>query len=357
MRASLLLPCLVALLLVSILVTTAGIAAARADDARMKQLRLLCARLSGDLTDPGGMAAFRRCLTTRDPLREIRRDNNIAAPADRPNAAPPKGFGRDSRYHVADNITGFAAGEANLLYVLDGTGRLWRGTVEGKDARLIGEKVGGFRFADGHLFIRGGDGVLWRLKPDGTERTRIDQGVVAFQPLNAGLIYVLGADHTLWRDTGDAGKRAEVDHTVKDFQAIDASLVYVLGADGELWRETGSAQARTLLASAIAAFQYFANGDTMYVLTTDSILWRRKGGGKPEQVDQSVAAFQAIDPETVFVLGKDGRLWRETGGRSGAVLVDRGLLVSAGEAAFHADDPRHVYILASDHKLWREALP
>ena len=47
------------------------------DDARMRQLRLLCVRLSGDLTDPGGMAAFRRCLTTNNPIGEIKRDNGI----------------------------------------------------------------------------------------------------------------------------------------------------------------------------------------------------------------------------------------------------------------------------------------
>jgi hypothetical protein len=64
---------------------TAGIAPAE-EDARMKQLRLLCAQLSGDLTDPGGMAAFRRCLTTHNPVNEIRRDNNIPAPAP---AVPP----------------------------------------------------------------------------------------------------------------------------------------------------------------------------------------------------------------------------------------------------------------------------
>jgi hypothetical protein len=34
--------------------------AAAQDDARMRQLRLLCAQLSGDLTDPGGIAAFQR---------------------------------------------------------------------------------------------------------------------------------------------------------------------------------------------------------------------------------------------------------------------------------------------------------
>src|SRR5580693_8086948 len=56
-----------------------AIPAAAQDDARTRQLRLLCAQLSGDLTDPGGMAAFRRCLTAHDPANEIRRDNNIGA--------------------------------------------------------------------------------------------------------------------------------------------------------------------------------------------------------------------------------------------------------------------------------------
>jgi hypothetical protein len=82
------------------------------DDARTRQLRLLCARLSGDLTEPGGVAAFRRCLTTHDPLGEIRRDNNVgggAAPAaDRPDARPPKGFGGDSRRSLAKGVQRFA---------------------------------------------------------------------------------------------------------------------------------------------------------------------------------------------------------------------------------------------------------
>jgi hypothetical protein len=331
--------------------------AAADDDARMRQLRLLCAQLSGDLTDPGGIAAFRRCLTSHDPLNEIRRDNNIAAPADRPDAAPPKGFGRDSRRHVAGNVAAFQAGEANVVYVLDGAGKLWHGMIDGKDAYLISEKVGAFRFVDGHLFIRGNDGMLWWLKPDGTKPTQVDHGVAGVQPLNAGLIYVLSADQTLWRETGDGAQRAEVDRTVKDFQAIDASVVYVLGTDGKLWREIGNMRTRTLIAGNIAAFQHVADGDTMYVMTADATLWRQSGSGKAEQVDQSVAAFQAIDAKTVFVLGKDGRLWRDNGGRGGAVLVDHDLLVRAGKSAFHADDPRHVYVLAGDHALWLEALP
>src|SRR5580698_7805351 len=77
------------------------------DDARMRQLRLLCAQLSGDLTDPGGIAAFRHCLSSQDPLSEIRRDNQLggnapAAAVDHPGANPPKGFGHDGQSLLAD---------------------------------------------------------------------------------------------------------------------------------------------------------------------------------------------------------------------------------------------------------------
>ncbi len=336
-----------------VLLTTAGLASAD-DDARMKQLRLLCAQLSGDLTDPGGIAKFRRCLTAKDPLNEIRRDNNIAAPA---NPPPGEAFGRDTRFHVADGIEYFQVADANLIYVLNGAGKLWRGTLDGKDVRLVDEKVAAFKLSDGHLFIQGTDSALWRLKPDGSERSRIDQAVAAFQPVNAAVIYVLGTDHTLWREIGDASKRSEVDHTVKDFQAIDVSLVFVLGADGQLWRETGNAASRTMVAKDIIAFQYFPDSDTIYVQTADAVLWRKTGNGKPEQVDQGVAAFQAMDPQMAFVLGKDGRLWREIGSKSQAMLVDRDVLVAAGKAAFHAEDPAHIFVLGRDHKLWAELMP
>jgi outer membrane protein OmpA-like peptidoglycan-associated protein len=61
--------------------------AAAQDDAQTRQLRLLCAQLSGDLTEPGGMAAFQRCLTTHDPAGEIRRDNNIGSGAVKPGTS------------------------------------------------------------------------------------------------------------------------------------------------------------------------------------------------------------------------------------------------------------------------------
>jgi hypothetical protein len=56
-------------------------AAAQAD-ARTSQLRLLCTRLSGDLTDPGGMASFRRCMN-QPPVAALRQN------AQRPKVQTP----------------------------------------------------------------------------------------------------------------------------------------------------------------------------------------------------------------------------------------------------------------------------
>ena len=338
-----------------VLVMTAGIASAE-DDARMKQLRLLCARLSGDLTDPGGIAAFRRCLTTQNPLNEIRRDNNIAAPAEGPTAEASGGYGHNSRFHIADGIERFQV-DGGLVYVINSAGKLWRATIDGKEAHQLDDKVAGFKIHDGHLFLHSADGTLWRTKLDGSEKSLIDLTVVAFQPINVDLIYVLGTDHTLWRELGGAAKRSEVDHTVKDFQAIDATLVYVLGADGQLWREAGSAQSRTLVAKDVTAFQYFPNADAVYVLAADGTLWRKSGNAEADQVDQAVAAFHAMDAQMLFVLSENGRLWREIGGRAQATLVDRDVLLTIGKAAFQAPDPGHVFVLGSDHKLWAESMP
>jgi hypothetical protein len=51
-----------------------------ADDARTAKLRVLCAQISGDLTEPGGIAQFRRCMTAHDPVAAMRQN---AAPARR----------------------------------------------------------------------------------------------------------------------------------------------------------------------------------------------------------------------------------------------------------------------------------
>ncbi len=332
-----------------------GLASAE-DDARTKQLRLLCAQLSGDLTDPGGMAAFRRCLT-RDPIDEIRRDNQIAAAAaDRPKAVPPAGYGGNSRQFLGDGINRFLAAEG-LLYAVTNDAKLWRWTIGTKDARVFDQDVAAFQVVDAHLFVQSTDGTLSRAKRDGSEKTRIDQAVAAFQAINAGLIYVLGTDGKLWREIGDAGKRTEVDRTVKAFQAVDASLVFVLGADQKLWRDVGTMQSRTLVASQIIAFQHIPDGDTTYVQTTDATLWRKGGNDKPDEVDKSVAAFQAVDMHLAYVLGKDGRLWQELGNRDQAVLVDSNVLVDLGQYAFQALDAQHVFVLGYGHKLWAETMP
>ncbi len=346
---------LVTAALATALLATVGLARAE-DDARTKQLRLLCAQLSGDLTDPGGIAAFRRCLT-QDPLGEIRRNNNIAAePADRPNAAPPAGHGRNTRRSQADGVHRFQAAEGSL-FVLDKDGNLWRWTIGTKDARMVEQTVAAFQVIDGHQFVQRTDGTLWRAKLDGGAPTRIDKAVAGFQAINAGLVYVLGTDGTLWRESGDAGKRAEVDHTVTAFQAVDASLVFVLAADQQLWRETGTAQSRTLVARQTAAFQYIPDGDTTFVQALDATLWRQGADGKPVQVDSSVAAFQAVDVHLAYVLGKDGRLWQERGGRDQAVLVDRDVLATLGRTAFQATDATHIYLIGNDYKLWAETMP
>jgi hypothetical protein len=342
--------------MVTVALMLASVARAE-DDARTKQLRLLCAQLSGDFTDPGGAAAFRRCMT-QDPLNEIRRDNNIAAVApDRPNAAPPAGHGRNTRHSQADGVHRFEAAEANLLFAIDKDGKLWRWTVDTKDARMVDQDVAAVQAIDGHAFVQHTDGTLWRTRLDGSERIRIDQAVAAFQAINASLVYVLTTNGTLWRETGDAGKRQEVDHTVTSFQAVDASLVFVLAADGQLWRETGTAQSRTFVAKDIAAYQYIAGGDTTYVLAADGTLWRKGPKGEPEQVDRSVAAFRAADMHLAYVLGRDGRLWQELGGRDQAVLVDRDVLVTLGNAAFQIRDPSHIYLIGNDYKLWSETMP
>jgi hypothetical protein len=347
-------------LLVPAWLGAAGGAAAQ-DDARMRQLRLLCAQLSGDLTDPGGIAAFQRCLTTHDPLGEIRRDNNIggATPViDRPGANPPPGFGRNSRRTLADDVRRFATRDGRLFYVIDKEGKLWRGTPATKEAHIIDENVAAIELIDdANLLTLGTDGRLWRRDGDAAGRVLVDEKVASFQAMGA-LVYICGSDGKLWRETGNAGSRDLVDQQVTSFQAINPDRVYVLGNDGELWRENGDARDRKAIAGTVTTFQYVADSDTTYVLTHDGILWRQEGDkGKAEQVDHSVAAFQALDLRLAYVLGRDNRLWQELGNRDQAVMVDFGLLAEAGRAAFQVIDAQHIYVLGNDYKLWAETMP
>jgi hypothetical protein len=320
---------------------------------------LLCVQLSGDLTEPGGIAAFRRCLSAHDPLAEAARQNNIGhlggmrGFTDRPNAAPPRGYGRNTRKPVAQAIDQFQTIDGKIVYAVATDGRLWRSTIGTNDAKPIDKSVATFSIAgDGSVFALGKDDSLWR---EGPPRLLVDQSVADFVPLDAHTVYVRGSNDRLWREAGDNAHRVPIDNQVAAFQPLPANIVYVLTTDGKLWREVGDARNHKLLASAVKAFQYVADGDTLYVLTTNNQLWRQ-ASGKAQQVDHDVAAFHAADMNLVYVQGTDGRLWKILGTRDQSVLIDRGL--TSGKAiSFQVPDAGHVFVLDDNHRLWAETMP
>jgi hypothetical protein len=92
--------------------------AARGDDARTARLRLLCAQISGDLTEPGGIAEFRRCLNARDPVAAMRQ-----------NALPPRRPMPQLVAHTGVALTANASGHQGAAGC---GGRLvWRGATAG----------------------------------------------------------------------------------------------------------------------------------------------------------------------------------------------------------------------------------
>ena len=336
------------------------------DDARTRQLKLLCVQLSGDLTEPGGLAAFKRCLATHDPLGEIKRhainNGRTSQPADRPEIEPPAGFGRTTRRIEAEGVNLFRIVNGHDAYAIDRDGTLWhwslgvKQSVHAMDHRIADIFAG----AGDEALVLGIDGTLWHEAGDGQNRTVVDHTVAAAQAVGAvgdTTIYVLGADGRLWREAGDATHRGLVDSEVKAFQAVDASVVLVLGRDGKLWRETGDMKTRSLIAGNIAQFQYVADGNTTFVLTPANELWRQKDTDPPQQIDHDVQAFQAIGKGPVYVLAKDGRVWLEAGNRDRAQLVDRQALAGLGRRAFEVLDAGHSLILGEDHKLWAETMP
>ncbi|MGO4726730.1 MULTISPECIES: hypothetical protein [unclassified Inquilinus] len=329
------------------------------DSARTRQLRLLCAQLSGDLTSPGGIAQFRRCLS-QDPVSALRQ-NALGPRAGRaasgPTPSPPAGYGRDSRTVVASVAAKFQIVGGKTAYVLATDHGLWRQTMGAQDARLLDPAVAAFHALDDTVFYAlDPDGRLWRETGDVAARQAVDTGVAAFQPLADGTVYVLGRDDRLWRGTGDMTDRVLVDGGVAAFQAIDATVVYVRGKDGMLWRETGTAADRKEVASAVTDFRIA--GDTIYAVTgADAALWRRTGEGEPQKVDVAVAAFQPVDATIVYVLDTSGRLWRQGATARSRQLVDTDVLVQAGTTSFQAIDAEHVHVLDSDHTLWAETMP
>jgi hypothetical protein len=317
------------------------------DDARTKQLRLLCTQLSGDLTEPGGLAAFRRCMT-RDPVGAMK--DNAFGGRPPPGVSPPPGHGRNTRQLLASAVTQFQVVGANVLYIVVTDRKLWRQTIGTTDGKAVASNVAAFQaLADGRLYVQTDDGRLWLGGERASAEQPVAEGVAAFHVTATGSLYVLGRDRALWRNRGPA--RTLVDSEVTGFQAIDDTVVDVLTADGTLWRETGTREHREQLASGITYFREV--GDAMYVLTApDRTLWRKTASG-PEKVDAQVAWFQPIDRSLVYVLGQDGLLWREHGNQR--ELVDSEVVPQPG--AFQAADATRVYVLASDNRLWAESMP
>jgi hypothetical protein len=345
--------------------------------AQATNWRLMCAILGGDLTEPGEVAAFRRCLTTHDPRGEMIRQNfprrggridnplaglvpgsGVPLTGDAAAAPPPRGFGRNTRKAVAQAITRFQTLDGKVMYIIATDGRLWRSTLGSNDARALDHGVAAFRLTrDGHLYELTSSGDLWRENADGSGRALVDQAVGDFAALDGRIVYVRGTDGRLWRETGDMHNRTVVDGPAAAFQPVDGTVVFVLGTDHRLWRETGDLHNRKLVASAVAAFQYLPDGDTTYVLTAGRQLWRENGAAKAELVDSNVAGFHAVDMHLAYVLATDGQLWRELGNRAQAVAVDHGLMVGLGSDAFQALDASHVLLIDRQNRLWAETMP
>jgi outer membrane protein OmpA-like peptidoglycan-associated protein len=64
--------------LIILAATVAPVRADPADDARIKQLRLLCVQLSGDLDEPFAIMKFKRCMS-QDPATAIRQNAGLPA--------------------------------------------------------------------------------------------------------------------------------------------------------------------------------------------------------------------------------------------------------------------------------------
>src|SRR5579862_1359822 len=245
----------------------AGMAFAQ-DDARTKQLRLLCAQLSGDLTEPGGLAAFKRCLT-QDPIAATKQ-NVFGTPA---AVQPPAGHGRNTRSAVASAVYRFQVAGSTSVYVLASDAKLWRATLDGKDAKVVDPAVTSFYALDGTSFYAlDPQGNLWREDGDGA-RQKVDATVARFQPLDGTTVYVLGTDGRLWRETGDQSNRSLVDAEVAAFRAVDATIVYVKGREGKLWRENGSNVDRRQVGSNVGDFRIV--GSSVYLTGSDGGLWRK----------------------------------------------------------------------------------
>jgi len=134
---------------------------ARADDARTARLRLLCAQISGDLAEPGGIAQFRRCMTAHDPVAAMRQN---AAPPRRPMPQLVHPVGPLTGSGVALTADGRDHGAAAC-----GNGRLWRQATPGDHLCVDPSARAAAAFDNAHAGGRArgpggacGAGYVWR---------------------------------------------------------------------------------------------------------------------------------------------------------------------------------------------------
>jgi hypothetical protein len=215
-------------------------------------------------------------------------------------------------------------------------------------------------------------------------RQSLGAGIERFEIVDRKVAYGLDGSGRLWRFVIGAKDSTMVAPSIAKFTATDVGMLFLLEKDGTLWRAGEDGANRTFLDHQVADFQ--PSGDFIYVLGLDKRLSRLHADGKiREPVDETVAAFQAVDASTIFVLGSDGALWRETGDFHHRVKVGQPIsafnYVAAGDAtyvlapdhilwrkisdgapqqvdhdvaAFHPVDASLVYVLATDGRLWRE---
>ncbi|MGA2292290.1 hypothetical protein [Bradyrhizobium sp.] len=137
-----------------------------------------------------------------------------------------------------------------------------------------------------------------------------------FNAIDSTHVFVADRNNDLWLDQGPWGQipplRTHVDGNIGDFLAVDAETVYVLGQDGNLWLEnapfgtvplppcsetSGFGQGfscRTLVASNVLAFDYFADGGGVFYIDGNDNLWQ---ASPLVQIDGNVYSFQPLSPE------------------------------------------------------------
>jgi hypothetical protein len=192
--------------------------------------------------------------------------------------------GDGSKRTFVDHEVGDFRPVGDVVYIAGTDKRLSRMHADGKTRDPVDENVAGFQAIDASLvFVLGTDGALWRETGDFHHRVKVAQPVAAFEYVADGdTAYVSTANHILWRQKGTETSQ-QVDHDVAAFHAVDMNLAYVLASDGRLWQELGDRSRAVLVDGDLAvklggdAFQFASAGDVegqaVYLLDRKHELW------------------------------------------------------------------------------------